>query len=104
MVTNYEYVVSTLGLDKDKVVASLKKGLFEGKYTDQKESLINALVDGGIKTVGGNAVNKSTLNSLAKIIKDEGGEWVQQGSEVIWKKKEDVIDDWLKEHGLKAAD
>lgn len=104
MVTNYEYVVKTLDLDKDKVLSSLKKSLFENKYDEQKESLINALIDGGIKMANGKPVKKSTLNSLMGIVKDQKNKTLYSDikHQFIDVKKEDAIKKWLKEKGLKA--
>lgn len=104
MVTNYEYVVKTLDLDKGKVLSSLKKSLFENKYDEQKESLINALIDGGIKMANGKPVKKSTLNSLMGIVKDQKNKTLYSDikHQFIDVKKEDAIKKWLKEKGLKA--
>ena len=101
MVTNYEYVVKTLDLDKGKVLSSLKKSLFENKYDEQKESLINALIDGGIKMANGKPVKESTLNELMGIVKDQKD--TMSYIDDIWKttKKEAIIEKWLKEQGLK---
>lgn len=44
-VLKYEKAIIDNGLDEDKVLESVKKHLFEGRYDDQKQGLINALVE-----------------------------------------------------------
>lgn len=102
MVTNYEYVINTLGLDKDKVIESVTKSLFETPYTEQKEGLIKALVDGGLKTTDGKAVSKKTLNDLIKMVKDQRDDYVISGSDYVKMTKEKIIEGFLKTHGLKV--
>lgn len=102
MVTNYEYVINTLGLDKDKVIESVTESLFETPYTEQKEGLIKALVDGGLKTTDGKTVTQNTLNDLIKMIKDQRDDYVYRGGHYVKMTKEAIIEDFLKTQGLKA--
>lgn len=102
MVTNYEYVINTLGLDKDKVIESVTKSLFETAYTEQKEGLIKALVDGGLKTTDGKTVTKKTLNDLIKMVKDRKDDYVYSDGHYVKMTKEAIIEGFLKTHGLKV--
>lgn len=103
MVTNYDHVISTLGLDKDKVLESVKKHLFNDKYTEQKDGLISGLIDGGIKDINGKPVKKSVLNSLIKKVKDQLDDYVLVSGKYVLKAKEDIIDDWLIAQNLKKS-
>ncbi|MGB0869485.1 MAG: phage minor head protein [Flavobacteriales bacterium] len=65
MVRNYEHMVDTLKLDKNKVIDSVEKSLINDKYTDQKQGLINAIKlnsnvkEGVIKSMIENSINMS---------------------------------------------
>lgn len=47
-VLGYDFVISKLGLDADKVLQSAKKNLFALKYSEQENTAIQALLDGGL--------------------------------------------------------
>jgi SPP1 gp7 family putative phage head morphogenesis protein len=62
MVNNYQAIISKTGLDKDKVVGSVKKHLFDEAYTEQKTGLAKALQ--GAKKADGTKLTKSEINHL----------------------------------------
>lgn len=62
MVNNYQTIISKTGLDKDKVIESVKKHLFEESYKEQKEGLAKALA--GAKKTNGTKLTKSEINHL----------------------------------------
>lgn len=100
MVTNYGYVISKLGLDENEVLKSVKKHLFESSYAQQKEGLINGLIDGGIKDNNGVLPKKSVLNDLVVAIKDICDKYVFVNGRYVLKTKESLLDDWLRTHNL----
>lgn len=66
-VLGYDFVISRLGLDARKVLASAKKNLFELKYTEQKTTAIQALLDGGLdkyKCPNGKVIGKAKINKI----------------------------------------
>ncbi len=48
-VVKYQKAIADNNLDEAKVLKTVKKGLFEGDYRQQKQNLINGLVEGGKK-------------------------------------------------------
>ena len=65
MVKNYDGVISLLNLDKDKVTASVMDGLFNGReYNKQKESLVQGLLDGGLRFANGAKPKKGEVNKI----------------------------------------
>lgn len=66
-VLGYDFVISRLGLDARKVLASAKKNLFELKYTEQDTTAIQALLDGGLdkfKRVDGKPIGMAQLKKI----------------------------------------
>ena len=69
MVTNYDFVIKRLGLDFDKVLAEVRRNLFNEVYSDQQIGLRQGLINGGIKRLDGKKVKVSELNKLLSIIR-----------------------------------
>lgn len=87
MVNNYDFVIQRLGLDADKVLAAVRKDLYNEVYSDQQTGLRQGLIDGGIKRADGSKVKISELNKILKYCKDTG-----QGT----------LENWLKSNGFIA--
>lgn len=87
MVNNYDFVIQRLGLDADKVLAAVRKNLYNEVYIDQQTGLRQGLIDGGIKRADGSKVKISELNKILKYCKDTG-----QGT----------LENWLKSNGFIA--
>ena len=87
MVNNYDFVIQRLGLDADKVLAAVRKNLYNEVYSDQQTGLRQGLIDGGIKRTDGSKVKISELNKILKYCKDTG-----QGT----------LENWLKSNGFIA--
>lgn len=103
MVTNYDYVISKLGLNHNKVLLSVRSHLYTGGYNDQQTGLLQGLLDGGLTYANGKAVKKSDLNALIKLIRTQENVYDYDMSAhkfVTVKTKEDVILAWLVEHGF----
>ncbi|MCM1165180.1 MAG: hypothetical protein NC401_04105 [Ruminococcus sp.] len=104
MVTNYDFVITKLGLSHSKTLASVRKHLFSGAYNDQQTGLGQGLLDGGLKYANGKAVKKSDLNALLKLIRTTESDVrtydTKQGKFVITKTRQDIIVEWLKEKGF----
>lgn len=89
MVNNYDFVIQRLGLDADKVLAAVRKNLYNEVYSDQQTGLRQGLIDGGIKRADGSKVKISELNKILKYCKDTG-----QGT----------LENWLKSNGFIAKE
>lgn len=89
MVNNYDFVIQRLGLDVDKVLAAVRKNLYNEVYSDQQTGLRQGLIDGGIKRADGSKVKISELNKILKYCKDTG-----QGT----------LENWLKSNGFIAKE
>lgn len=89
MVNNYNFVIQRLGLDADKVLAAVRKNLYNEVYSDQQTGLRQGLIDGGIKRADGSKVKISELNKILKYCKDTG-----QGT----------LENWLKSNGFIAKE
>lgn len=66
-VQGYDFVISKLGLDSDKVLESAKKNLFTLKYSEQETTARQALLDGGLDTfkgANGKKIDKAQLNKI----------------------------------------
>lgn len=66
-VLGYDFIISKLGLDADKVLHSAKKNLFNLKYTEQETTATQALLDGGLdkfKRLDGKPLGKAQLKKL----------------------------------------
>ena len=66
-VLGYDFIISKLGLDADKVLQSAKKNLFNLKYTEQETTATQALLDGGLdkfKRLDGKPLGKAQLKKL----------------------------------------
>lgn len=104
MVTNYDYVIDILKLDRSKVYSTVRKHLFNEKYNTQVDGLKQGLVDGGIhylttdKKGKFKPLSKSDLNSLVKLIKSASGAY--DFSTQISYTKEEQIKNWLIEHDI----
>lgn len=70
MVNNYDWVIKRLGLDFNKVLAEVKRNLFNEVYSDQATGLKNGLITGGIKRLDGKKVKTSDLNKILSLCKD----------------------------------
>ena len=84
MVKNYDFLIQRLGLDFDKVLAAVRKNLYNEVYSDQQTGLRQGLIDGGIKRIDGKKVKISELNKILKYCRDTG-----QGT----------LENWLKLNG-----
>lgn len=89
MVNNYDFVIQRLGLDADKVLAAVRKNLYNEVYSDQQTGLRQGLIDGGIKRADGSKVKISELNKILKYCNDTG-----QGT----------LENWLKSNGFIAKE
>ena len=100
MVTNYDYVVTKLGLDEKKVLDAVRKHLYNEPYNDQQSGLIEGLVKGGIKDKNGKPLKKSVLKSLVGQIRTmrNGGKYIATGFKAMT--KEELLEDWLKANGI----
>lgn len=84
MVKNYDFLIQRLGLDFDKVLAAVRKNLYNEVYSDQQTGLRQGLIDGGIKRIDGKKAKISELNKILKYCRDTG-----QGT----------LENWLKLNG-----
>lgn len=66
MVNNYDWVISNFGLDANKVLATVKRNLYNEVYSDQLTGLKQGLLDGGLKRLDGKKISKSDLNNILK--------------------------------------
>ena len=66
MVNNYDWLISKFGLDANKVLATVKRNLYNEVYSDQVTGLKQGLLDGGLKRLDGKKVSKSDLNNILK--------------------------------------
>lgn len=66
MVNNYDWLISRLGLDVNKVLATVKRNLFNEVYSDQATGLKKGLLDGGLKRPDGKKISKSEINNIIK--------------------------------------
>lgn len=67
MVNSYDYLIDRFKLNKGKVLQTAKKGLFDGKYSKQKENAVNALLEGGLKDfkrLDGENITKEQVDDL----------------------------------------
>lgn len=89
MVNSYDYLINRFKLDKDKVLQTAKAGLFDGKYSKQKENAINALLEGGLKDfkrLDGENITKEQVEQLVTMCR--------KGLDVR------SIECWLKENAI----
>lgn len=92
-VLGYDFVISKLGLDPDKVLQSAKKNLFALKYTEQETTAAQALLDGGLATfkgANGKKIGKAQLNKIVAMCRKGYGEA--------------TIENYLKEQGILASE
>lgn len=96
MVTNYDWVVSKLGLDENKVLDAVRKHLYKEAYKDQQSGLIEGLVEGGIKDKNGDPLKKSVLKSFVEKIRTarDGVKYTATGVKAIT--KEELLEEWMK--------
>lgn len=101
MVTNYDYVVTKLGLKEKKVLDAVRSHLYNKPYNDQQSGLIDGLIKGGIKDKYGNKLKKSVVKSLVNIIRSTKHTIAWNGySYTITKTKEQNLDEWLKANNI----
>ena len=101
MVTNYDYVVTKLGLKEKKVLDAVRSHLYNKPYNDQQSGLIDGLIKGGIKDKYGNKLKKSVVKSLVNIIHSTKHTIAWNGySYTITKTKEQNLDEWLKANNI----
>ncbi len=99
MVVNFDHVIDKLGLDKDKVMKTVKSHLFTEKYNSQEAGLKQGLIVGGLRYANSNkAVTKSDLNSLLRIIRTQ--EYDTINADGIFVSRLKTIDQWLVDHGF----
>lgn len=102
MVTNYDYAIDKLGLDRTKALATVKQYLFNGNYITQAEGLKNGLLDAGIKKADGSTPTAREMTSLLVKIRDLEGKTEWDDTKKCWvrKTKEQLLDEWLQAHGF----
>lgn len=101
MVTNYDYVVTKLGLKEKKVLDAVRSHLYNKPYNDQQNGLIDGLVKGDIKDKDGKKLKKSVVKALVGIIRSTEHTRVWNGSTyTITKAKEVKLDEWLKANNI----
>ncbi len=102
MVTNYDYAIDKLGLDRTKALATVKQYLFNGNYITQAEGLKNGLLDAGIKKADGSTPTAREMTSLLVKIRDLEGKTEWDDTKKCWvrKTKEQLLDEWLQDHGF----
>lgn len=66
MVNNYDWLINKFGLDANKILATVKKNLFNEVYSDQATGLKTGLIEGGLKRLDGKKVSKTDLNNILK--------------------------------------
>lgn len=65
-VRNYCKAIERTGADADKVLEAVREHLFTQSYDDQKNGLINALLQGGAHTSSGTKIGKRTCGEIVK--------------------------------------
>ncbi len=69
-VLGYDFVISKLGLDPAKVLASARKNLFGLDYTQQETTAIQALLDGGMdkfRRLDGKPIGKAQMKKIVAL-------------------------------------
>ena len=92
MVTNYDWCVSELNLDANKVLDEVRRNLYDGSYRELKAGLMKGLQAGGIKKKDGTAVKVNVLSDLLSKIKNTLDEESAD--------RERCLKAWLERHGL----
>jgi hypothetical protein len=88
MVNKYDWTIKRLGLDSDKVLATVRNHLFTGKYNDQQAGLIQGLKDGGtVKINSKEKIKQTELKKLLKMIQDKD-------------KSQSDVEAWLLQNGF----
>lgn len=101
MVTNYDYIVTKLGLSFQKVLDTVRSHLYNQSYTDQENGLIDGLVKGGIKDKYGKKLKRSVVKALIDNIRStENGYGWKNKKWSITKTKEQILDEWLKTNNI----
>ena len=104
MVTNYDFIIDILKLDRNKVYSTVRKYLFTERYDTQVEGLKQGLIDGGIhyltKDKKGNfkPLSKSDLSGLLRMIEScrDGYDFSTHTRST----KEQYLTIWLKDHDI----
>lgn len=101
MVTNYDYIVTKLGLSEKKVLDTVRSHLYNQSYTDQENGLIDGLVKGGIKDKYGKKLKRSVVKALIDNIRSTENEYGWKNKKwSITKTKEQILDEWLKTNNI----
>ena len=66
MVTNYDHIIQVCGLNRKKVLESVRNGLFFDDYDNQLEVLVKGLLDGGLKHIDGTFANYNVASELVR--------------------------------------
>ena len=66
MVVNYDKMIEKLGIDRNKVVETVKDNLFNKPYTDQVDGLVQAIHMNKPKNSEGKPLTKTEIKSLIK--------------------------------------
>lgn len=90
MVCNYDKLIDVLGLDRNKVLSIVKKHLFEGRYDDQMNGLVEGISEGFKSRINPDKGRKFTKTDIKKIIR-------------FCYNSEDIFDYYLKYYKLKGA-
>ncbi len=98
MVTNYDYVLDILKLDKAKGYKTIENHLFNGNYIQQVDGLKQGLIDAGIKYLNGKAIGKKDLNTLVSKIESQREGWLKGYTK--FGTKEDKLKELLEELGI----
>ena len=69
MVNTYDSVIKKCGLDATKVLDSVRKHLYNEKYTDQVKGLKDGLVAGGLMHLDGTPAKASEINRIVSLCK-----------------------------------
>ena len=69
MVTSYDHVIGHMGLDRDAIMNTAKKKLFEaGGYDKLEEGLAQALIDGGLCKADGTLATIDEAKELMRLV------------------------------------
>lgn len=100
MVTNYDWVVSRLGLDEQKVLDAVRSHLYDKPYNSQIDGLVEGLMRGGIKGKGGKPLKERLVKSLVIQIREgkTGVIYTPTGYKVMT--KEEKLEKWMADNHI----